>query len=132
MMPLGVKELFEKSKLVSFGTADREGNPNVVPVLWKKILDEDRIILLDNFMQTTKENILQNKKVCLSFWDPGTEEAYKVKGNAIYHSNGPVYEKGREFMQSKKGDNAPKGVVEVIVTEIYNIKPGPDAGKRIV
>ncbi len=131
MMPLGVKELFEKSKLVSFGTADREGNPNVVPILWKKILDEDRIILLDNFMQTTKENILQNKKVCLSFWDPETEEAYKVKGNAIYHSNGPVYEKGRKFMQSIKGDKAPKGVVEVIVTEIYNIKPGPDAGKRI-
>ena len=132
MIPPKVRELFEKSKLISFGTADRESNPNVVPILWKKILTEDRIILLDNFMRMSKENISQNEKVCLSFWDPETEEAYKIKGNAIYHSKGPVYEKGREFMQSKKKDNAPRGVIEVIVTEIYSIKPGPDAGKRIV
>jgi len=131
MIPPEVKELFENSKLVSFGTADKEGNPNVVPIFWKKILDEDRIILLDNFMQTTKENISQNKKVCLSFWDPDTEESYKIKGDAIYHSRGPIYEKGREFMQSKKKDKTPKGVVEIIVTEIYTIKPGPDAGKKI-
>ncbi|RLI58394.1 MAG: hypothetical protein DRO93_09950 [Candidatus Thorarchaeota archaeon] len=130
MMPIGVKELFENSKLVSLGTADRDGNPNVVPIFWKKILDEDRIILLDNFMRATKENILQNKKVCLSFWDPDTEEAYKIKGDAIYHSKGPVYERGREFMLKKK-NKSPRGVVEVIVTEIYTIKPGPDAGKRI-
>lgn len=67
----------------------------------------------------------------LSFWNFETEEAYKLKGNATYHSKGSVYETGREFMQSKKGDKAPEVVIEVM-TEIYNIKPGPDAGKRIV
>ena len=131
MIPAKVKELFERTQLVSFGTADKEGNPNVVPILWKRILDGGRIILLDNFMRTSKENVLENDRVCLSIWDLDSEEAYKLKGNAVYHSRGSIYEVGREFMQSKGRDQVPRGVVEVTVTGVYAIKPGPDAGKRI-
>jgi len=109
MIPAKVKELFE----------------------WKRILDGGRIILLDNFMRTSKENVLENDRVCLSIWDLDSEEAYKLKGNAVYHSRGSIYEVGREFMQSKGRDQVPRGVVEVTVTGVYAIKPGPDAGKRI-
>ncbi|MEA3254908.1 MAG: pyridoxamine 5'-phosphate oxidase family protein [Candidatus Altiarchaeota archaeon] len=132
MIPTKVKELFERTQLVSFGTADKEGNPNVVPILWKRILDGGKIILLDNFMRASKENVLRNNRVCLSVWDPESEEAYKLKGTAVYHSRGPVYEAGREFMQADGGDQVPRGVVEVTVTEVYAIKPGPDAGMRIM
>jgi len=131
IIPNEVKELFGKRSLVSFGTADKEGNPNVVAIFWKKIVNDDTILLIDNFMRMSKNNVLENNKVCISFWDPDTEEAYKIKGTATYHTEGSVYEKGKEFIQSKKPDRIPRGVIEVKVTEIYTIKPGSEAGKRL-
>lgn len=130
-MPNKVKALFEKTILVAFGTADNDGNPNTIPIFWKKIIDEDRIILIDNFMRATKENILKNNKVCVSFWDPQTEEAYKLKGVATYYKEGTIYELGKKFIQSKKPEHIPRGVVEIKVNEIFDICPGPNAGVTI-
>jgi len=130
-IPSEVKNLFERQKLVAFGTADKEGNPNVVPVFWKKILDDETILLLDNYMGMSKHNVLENNRVCISFWDPDTEEAYKIKGTASYHTEGPIYAQGKEFMQSKRPGRFPKGVVEVKMIEIYTIKPGPEAGRKL-
>ena len=131
IIPNEVKELFGKRSLVSFGTADKEGNPNVVAIFWKKIVNDDTILLIDNFMRMSKNNVLENNKVCISFWDPDTEEAYKIKGIATYHTEGSMYEEGKKFIQSKKPDRIPRGVIEVKVTEIYTIKPGSEAGKRL-
>lgn len=128
-IPNKVKNLFEKQALVAFGTADKEGNPNVVPIFWKEIVGDGTILLIDNFMKMSKENLSENKKVCISFWDPETEEAYKIKGTGIYHTRGPIYEEGKRFIQSQKPGKIPRGVVEVKATAIYTIKPGPEAGK---
>jgi hypothetical protein len=126
-----VKNLFEKQPLVAFSTADKQGNPNVVPIFWKKILDKERILLIDNFMKMSKKNLLENSNVCLAFWDLETEEAYKIKGEAIYRIEGTIYEEGKKFIQLKNPERIPKGVVEIKVKEIYTIKPGSDAGKKL-
>lgn len=131
MIPDEVKSLFEKQPLVAFGTADKEGNPNVVPVFWKTTAGGETILLLDNYMKTSKKNLLENSRVCVSFWDPATEEAYKIKGEAAYHTSGDVFEQGKAFMQSKKPGRVPAGVVGIAVKEIYAIKPGPQAGERL-
>lgn len=128
-IPNEVKKLFEEA-LVAFGTASKEGNQNVVPVFWKRILNDETILIMDNFMKMSKRNLLENNKVCVSFWSE-TKEAYKIKGIATYHAEGPIYEEGKKFMQSKGSGLVPKGVVEVRVTEIYTIKPGPEAGKKL-
>jgi len=131
IIPEQVRNLFEKQSLVAFGTGDKQGNPNVVPIFWKKIYDKERILLIDNFMKISTKNLLENNRVCLAFWDIETEEAYKIKGNALYYTEGAMYEEGKNIIQEKNPERVPKGVVEITATEIYNIKPGPDAGKKI-
>ena len=131
VIPDEVNNLFEKQDLVSFGTADRNGNPNVVPIFWKKIFSKETILLIDNFMKMSKKNLLENNKVCISFWDTETEEAYKIKGEAKYHTEGKIYEEGKRFIQSKKPGRIPKGVAAIEVKEIYTIKSGPNAGERL-
>ena len=130
-IPKKVKELFDKEDLVSFSTADASGFPNAVPIYWKKIIDNERIILLDNFMKASKKNVMENEKVCVSFWNPKTEEAYKIKGLATYHKDGRIFDEGVKFIQEKCPGRIPKGVVNIEVIEIYSISPGPDAGKVI-
>jgi len=131
-IPQRVRKLFEKENLVAFATSDEDGNPNVIPIFWKKIINNETIILLDNFMKMTKQNLQRNNKVCISFWNPKTEEAYKIKGIATYHTNGLMFEEGVRFIQSKNPGRAPKGVVDIKITEIFSIKPGPDAGNKII
>ena len=126
-----VRNLFEKESLVAFGTADKQGNPNVVPVFWKKIDSNETILLVDNFMKMSKENFLENSNVCISFWNTETGEAYKIKGEAAYYTKGKIYEEGKKFIQSKKPEGIPKGVVRVKVKEIYTIKPDSNAGKKL-
>lgn len=131
VIPDKAKAVFEKIDLIAVGTADNEGTPNVVPIFWKKITDKDTILLVDNFMHTTKDNILKNAKVCISFWDSQTEEGYKLKGTATYHTKGTFYDTGKKFIQEKNPERIPKGVVEIKVAEVYDITPGPNAGSRI-
>jgi len=45
----------------------------------------------------SKKNLLENSKVCLGFWDTETEESYKIKGKAVYHTEGPIYEQGKKL-----------------------------------
>ena len=130
-IPSNVANLFDNTPLVAFATADKAGMPNVVCVLWKKISSDGNILLLDNYMNTTRANVKDNPNVCVSFWNIETEEAYKVKGTAIYHTSGPVFDEGKAFIQSKKPGRVPKGVIEITATKIYSITPGPEAGKQI-
>lgn len=129
-IPDKVKKLFNKTTLISFGTADNQGLPNINIVFWKKILNNDTILLIDNFMNMTKKNLLQNNKVCLSFYDSVTEEGYKLKGIATYHFNGEVFDEGKKFIQLKNPKRIPKGVIEIKINEIYILTPGPNAGKN--
>ena len=131
IIPNEVKNLFEKQSLVAFGTVDRQGNPNVVPIFWKKIIDRENILLIDNFMKMSKKNLLENSDVCLAFWDSKTSEAYKIKGRATYCTQGSIYEQGKEFIQSKRPETIPKGVVQIKAKEIYTIKPGSGAGRKL-
>jgi len=131
LIPNKVKRLFNKQALVAFATADKWGNPNVVPIFWKKVIDKERILLIDNFMKMSKKNLLQNSSVCLAFWNSETEESYKIKGKAAYHTEGAVYEQGKKFIQSKNPKAIPKGVVEIKVRAIYTTKPGSDAGRKL-
>lgn len=131
IIPNEVKILFEKQPLAAFGTADKQGNPNVVPIFWKKILGDETILLVDNFMKMSKKNLSENSSVCISFWNPDTEEAYKIKGEAAYYTEGKIYEQGKKFIQSKNPKRIPKGVVEIKVKEIYTIKPDSNAGKKL-
>ena len=126
-----VKNLFEKQPLLAFATADKKGCPNVVPIYWKKITAPDKILLIDNYMDMSKTNIEQNPAVCLGFWDPDSDESYKIKGLASYHTDDEVYQQGKQVMAEKRPGANPKGVVEITVTEIYNTKPGADAGKKL-
>jgi len=132
VIPSNIIELFNKTALIAFGTSDKECNPNINTIFWKKILDDkETIILIDNFFKTTKQNVLENEKGCISFWNSETEEGYKIKGVAKYYTEGDIFKKGKEFIQEKNPNRIPRGVIELKVEEIYILTPGDKAGERV-
>jgi len=58
-----IKDLIENNP-VAFATVGSEGKPNVIAVSCVKVVSDDEIIITDNFMKQTRENIVVNDSVC--------------------------------------------------------------------
>jgi len=128
-----IKEIFEKQGTVVLATASKEGMPNVVPVNAKKILDDETILISDQFFNKTLSNMKNNLYVAITIWDK--LEGYQIKGTATIETWGKRFEETAKWIDEiGKKLNLPiksKGAVIIKITDIYNVSPGPDAGTRV-
>jgi len=125
-----VKNLFEESPFMALSSVDNNGIPNNVIIGSKKIIDSNTIWTIDTFHKKTKENIINNGNVSIALWKGTT--GYQIKGKAKYHSKGDIFEQGKNWILKYKPTKIVKGVIEIKVTEIYNLTPNyDDAGKKI-
>ncbi len=63
-----VKSIFEKQGIVIFATASRECIPNAVPIGAKKVIDNETILISDQYFGKTLKNIKENPYAALTFW----------------------------------------------------------------
>ena len=128
-----MKEIFSKQEIFVLGTADVEGIPNAVPVGAVKLLDDETILISDQYFLKTSKNLRVNPKVAISFWDMG--EGYQVKGEATIQTEGRIYEATVEWIRDlSERIGHPlksKGAIVIKIKEIYSVSPGPNAGQRI-
>ena len=124
-----MKTLLDETDIWVLSTADRNGIPNAVPILFTALTENNRLLLVDNFMKKTVDNIAANPNVSISVWKDAT--GYQFKGKAIIETSGSNYEIGKKVVQAKEPELIPKGAIVVDVDSIYITSPGPDAGKKI-
>ena len=63
--------------------------PNVVPVAFKDVTPDGKLVVGDVFLETTLKNIATNDgKISISIYDPQSLEGYQVKGRAEYVTEG--------------------------------------------
>jgi len=129
-IPDKVKQFFKNVSIMAFSTSDVNNTPNVVPIASKKIINDDTIWIIDTFFKKTKENILQNSNVSIAMWKG--LKGYQIKGQAVYHSKGKIFDIAKDWILKLKPDKIIKGVVEIKVTDIYSITPTlEEAGIKI-
>lgn len=82
-------------------------------------MDSDKLLLTDNFMKQTKDNLSENGKVCLATWD---EEGvgFKFVGDAAYFTKGE-WKNRVENLDVNKGFSA-KGAILVTVSKVIPLK----------
>lgn len=128
-----IRELFEKVPSAVFATADRDGQPNAVPVGAKKVLDEDTVLISDQFFNKTRANIENNPRVSITFWEG--HEGYQIKGFATIETKGERYEETARWIENlgnKVGfPLKSKGAVIVKIEAVYAVSPGPGAGRQL-
>ena len=67
------------------------GEPNVVPVAFKDITDDGKLVVGDVFLETTINNIKANNgRIAVSVYDAQNLEGYQIKGTAEYVTEGEV------------------------------------------
>ncbi len=126
-----MKDIAAKATIFIMATASKDGKPNGVPMIAARVISDDEIILVDNFLNKTRQNLEENPLVAVSFWDTGLGYGYQCKGRARVETSGKLFD---EVTRAPKGDRPkrlPKAVVVVKVEEIYYVGHGPNSGKRL-
>lgn len=128
-----MKEIFEKQQVIALATATKKGVPNVVPISGKKIIDDETILISDQFLNKTLNNMKDNPEVAITIWE--NLEGYQFKGTATIETSGQRFEETAKWIEDLgKQLNIPlksKGAVIIAISEIYNVSPGPEAGVKL-
>jgi predicted pyridoxine 5'-phosphate oxidase superfamily flavin-nucleotide-binding protein len=127
-----MKEAFGKMKIFPVATATKDGTPNVIPIGIAWLMSDDTIWFVDNYMNKTLSNLRTNPRIAFYLWGPEIKGCYQVKGVADIRTNGKEYEDMKEKMNIKNPALPARSLVIVKITEIFECKPGPTAGAKIL
>lgn len=112
------KKIIEENP-VAFATVGDVGKPNVIGVAFVKVVSKNQVLITDNYMKQTKENLSKNNNVCLAVWDKDWN-GYKLVGRAKYFVSGK-WKKIVKEMPENKGLSA-KGAILVTLSKIIHLK----------
>ena len=110
----------------------RENEPNVVPVAFKKVLDDGRLVVGDVFLQTTLRNIEENDKIAVSVYDAKSFEGYQVQGTASYITKGKIVDDFKVMVEKMfNGAVTAKGALLIMPQRVIVTTPGADNKKEL-
>jgi predicted pyridoxine 5'-phosphate oxidase superfamily flavin-nucleotide-binding protein len=125
-----IKDTIAMGTVYFFATCSKAGIPNAVPIKALKLLDDETILVSDQYFGKTLKNLEENPHVAISYW--GDKGGYQIKGTATLHRGDKVFEDNVAWVHSFAPKLEPKSAVVIKVTDVYQVKGGPEAGKKIL
>jgi len=110
-----------------------DGEPNVVPVAFKDITEDGKLVVGDVFLATTLENIRKNNgKIAISAYDAQNLEGYQIKGTAEYVTEGELVNTFKAMVEKMfNGAATAKGALIITPEKVIVTTPGADNKKEI-
>ena len=107
-----------------------DGEPNVVPVAFKDVTEDGKLVVGDVFLETTLANLNANGgRIAISVYDPQSLEGYQIKGVAEYVSEGAVVDTFKTMVEKMfNGAATAKGAL--IITPVKTIVTTPGADNK--
>jgi len=90
MINEGMKNMIEDNAL-GFASVGRSGKPHNIAVGFVKVVSDNKLIIVDNYLNETIENIKINPNVSLVVWEKNWKEnciGYELRGTAKYFTEG--------------------------------------------
>ena len=125
-----IKESMKGVKTIFLATSSKAGVPNVVPMGAFKVLDDETMLLSDQFMQKSLANMMENPRVAISYW--GEKGGFQIKGTVTLHTNDQVFKDDVAWVKSIRDTLNPKTAIVMKISDVYAVKPGPEAGKKLL
>lgn len=110
-----------------------DGQPNVVPVAFKDVTPEGKLVVGDVFLGTTLKNLnASNGKIAISVYDAQKLEGYQVKGTAQYVTEGDVVNTFKAMVEAMfHGAATVKGALIITPEKVIITTPGGDNKKEL-
>ena len=109
------------------------GEPNVVPVAFKDVTPDGKLVVGDVFLDTTLKNLAANSgKIAISVYDAKTLEGYQIKGMAQYVTEGEVVKTFKAMVEQMfNGGATSKGALIITPEKVIVTTPGADNKKAL-
>ena len=111
-------------------TVSPQGVPNNAPKRSTRVFDEETLIFNEGTGGATYRNILDGSKVAVAVVNREILDGYRFLGTPEVLTSGDIYEKAAEA-SLKANMPKPKAAILIHIDEIFSLKPGPGAGKKI-
>ncbi len=125
-----IKESMKGTKIAFLATASTDGVPNVVPIGAFKFLDDETLLISDQYFGKTLANLKGNPKIALVWW--GEKGGYQIKADITIHTDDEIFRQDVEWVRGIKDTLKPKSAIVGKITDVYIVKSGTDAGKKIL
>jgi hypothetical protein len=129
-LPPEIKDSLTGTKTLFLATSSKQSLPNVVPIGAFKLLDDETLLISDQFFNKTLKNMQENPHIALSWW--GEKGGFQLKGSVTLHTQDDIFRQDVAWMKELRPHLAPKSAVVMKIAEAYHVKPGADAGKKIL
>ena len=108
-----------------------DGEPNVVPVAFKDVTDDGKLLVGDVFLETTLNNIRANGgRIAISVYDARNVEGYQIKGTAEYVTEGQIVDTFKAVVEKMfSGAATAKGALVITPDKVIVTTPGADNKK---
>ena len=110
-----------------------DGEPNVVPVAFKDVTEDGKLVVGDVFLDTTLKNMKANNgRIAVSAYDAQNLEGYQIKGTAEYVTEGDVVKTFKTMVEKMfNGAATAKGALVITPSKVIVTTPGADNKKEI-
>jgi len=112
-------DLLSRRNLVILATSNSGGEPRAIIVEANKA-EKDKIIITDNQMGITRDNLLANKNVFLLAYEEDYHYGLKISGGAEYYTSGEYFDFVKNLETNK--NHSPKGAVVVTIKQVSEFK----------
>lgn len=131
MLNENVKKVLAESMWDLATCADNE--PNVVPVAFKDVTADGKLVVGDVFLETTLKNLQANGgKIAISAYDAKSLEGYQIKGTAEYVTEGEVVTTFKNMVEKMfNGAATAKGALIITPEKVIVTTPGADNKKEL-
>jgi len=112
-------------------TVSKEGLPDIGPKRSLRYYDDNTLIFNENTGGQTLQNIKDGSKIAIAIIDRDALDGYRFVGRPEIFSEGtPAYDNALAFA-TNNGMKPPKFAVLVHIENIYTLRSGADAGKKL-
>ncbi|WP_292426168.1 pyridoxamine 5'-phosphate oxidase family protein [Methanoregula sp.] len=125
-----IRESLAGTKIVYFATASKKGVPNAVPIGAFKLLDDETMLISDQYFNKTLANLKENPQAAVSFW--GEKGGFQIKGTVTIHTGDKIFNDDVAWVKELKPNLVPKSAIVLKISGVFQLKPGPGAGQKIL
>jgi predicted pyridoxine 5'-phosphate oxidase superfamily flavin-nucleotide-binding protein len=96
-------------------TTNQDNAPNSIWVICAKLINDEQFVIANNAFSKTLQNINLGSRGSLLYIAP-ERESYQVKGKLEYHTDGPIYDDMKNWLDPKFPG---KGALALNIEEVY-------------
>lgn len=110
-----------------------DGEPNVVPVAFKDVTEDGKLVVGDVFLDTTLKKIKADSgRIAISVYDAQKLEGYQIKGTAEYVTEGKIVDTFKAMVEEMfHGGATAKGALIITPEKVIITTPGADNKKEL-